>query len=117
MVLSLNGKSIISQINNCTFTNNKATNGGGALYIYGTTVQTNEKIHTLKDCSFSNNQTSSSNGKGGALYLEQGTLILDGITMTENKDYQNNNSDIYVDNNYTYVTLENKNTIDCFVEN
>lgn len=115
--VALYGKSIISQINNCTFTNNKATNGGGgALYIYGTTVQNTEKIHTLKDCSFSNNQTSSESGKGGALYLEQGTLILDGITMIGNKDYQNNNSDIFVNNNYCYVTLENNNTIDCFID-
>lgn len=115
--VALYGKSIISQINNCTFTNNKATNGsGGALYIYGTTVENTEKIHTLKDCSFSNNQTSSESGKGGALYLDQGTLILDGITMTGNKNYQNNNSDIFVNNNYCYVTLENNNKIDCFID-
>lgn len=115
--VALYGKSIISKINNCTFTNNKATNGsGGALYIYGTTLQTTDKIHTLKDCIFSNNQTSSESGKGGALYLERGTLILDGITMTRNIDYQNNNSDIFVYNDYCYVTLENENTIDCFID-
>lgn len=115
--VALYGKSIISKINNCTFTNNKATNGsGGALYIYGTTTVQNTKIHTLKDCIFSNNQTSSESGKGGALYLERGTLILDGITMTGNKDYLDNNSDIFVYNDFCYVTLENKNTIDCFID-
>lgn len=115
--------SITSFIENCCFDNNITQNsGGGAIYIFGTTVQDTQETHTLKDCIFLNNaiNTNSSNN-GGAIYLLQGTLILDGVTMKSNRFYSYENtyvdSDIFVYKDNTFIKLKNKNSIECFIDN
>ena len=65
------------QLKDCTFTNNRAYNNGGAIWNCGGTCNT-----TIEDCTFSKNNALE---KGGAIYLETGaTVSIDGGTYTQN---------------------------------
>lgn len=81
--ISLNGKEICSTIENCTFEGNQAKNGGGALYMYGTSVDgtTDDAVRkcTIKNSSFTSNTTGNDNG--GGIYLNRGTIDLDSVDM------------------------------------
>lgn len=79
----LKGKEICSTIENCTFVANHANNGGGALYMYGTSVDgtTDDAVRkcTIKNSSFTSNTTGNDNG--GGIYLYTGTIDLDSVDM------------------------------------
>lgn len=105
--ISLNGKEICSTIENCTFEGNQAKNGGGALYMYGTSVDgtTDEAVRkcTIKDSSFTSNTTDNDNG--GGIYLYTGTINLDTVTMDIN-------SSMFMYKEFVYVVLNGKSQID-----
>lgn len=74
---------------NSTFSKNGLTNtsgsgpdGGGAVYISGTT----SAVHSFSGCSFLNNHVTGSPGAtfGGAIYLNAGTLAIDHATFFGN---------------------------------
>ena len=104
--ISLNGKEICSTIENCTFVANQAKNGGGALYMYGTSVDgtTDDAVRkcTIKSCSFENN---TGNDKGGGIYLHKGTIDLDTVSM-------DTTSSMLMYKQYVYVVLNGKSQID-----
>lgn len=104
--ISLNGKEICSTIENCTFEGNQAKNGGGALYMYGTSVDgtTDDAVRkcTIKSCSFENN---TGNDKGGGIYLHKGTIDLDTVSM-------DTTSSMLMYKQYVYVVLNGKSQID-----
>ena len=65
------------QLKDCTFTNNRAYNNGGAIWNCGGTCNT-----TIEGGTFSKNNALE---KGGAIYLETGaTVSIDGGTYTQN---------------------------------
>ena len=65
------------QLKDCTFTNNRAYNNGGAIWNCGGTCNT-----TIEGGTFSKNNALE---KGGAIYLETGaTVFIDGGTYTQN---------------------------------
>ena len=103
--ISLNGKEICSTIENCTFEGNQAKNGGGALYMYGTSVDgtTDDAVRkcTIKSCSFENN---TGNDKGGGIYLHKGTIDLDTVSM-------DTTSSMLMYKQYVYVVLNGKSQI------
>ena len=114
----------ISSFINCIFESNTAeNNGGGALYISGSS--TNNYSHTIANSTFRKNSTNlSSSNSGGAIYLSQGVLKLNTVTMEENKHYYNENepsqyssSDIFIFRNYTNVTLCGTIIINSLVDN
>lgn len=104
--ISLNGKEICSTIENCTFEGNQAKNGGGALYMYGTSVDgtTDDAVRkcTIKNSSFTSNTTENDNG--GGIYLHKGTINLDTVTM-------DTNSSMFMYNQSVFVVLNGKSQI------
>ncbi len=65
------------QLKDCTFTNNRAYNNGGAIWNCGSTCNT-----TIEGGTFSKNNALE---KGGAIYLETGAKVsIDGGTYTQN---------------------------------
>ena len=114
----------ISSFINCIFESNTAeNNGGGALYISGSS--TNNYSHTIANSTFKKNSTNFFNSNsGGAIYLSQGVLKLNTVTMEENKHYYNKNepsqyssSDIFIYKNYTNVTLSGTIIINSLIDN
>lgn len=105
--ISLKGKEICSTIDNCTFVENQANNGGGALYMYGTTEDgtTDEAVRkcTIKDSSFTSNTTGNDNG--GGIYLNRGTINLDTVTMDIN-------SSMFMYKEFVFVVLNGISQID-----
>lgn len=104
--ISLNGKEICSTIENCTFEGNQAKNGGGALYMYGTSVDgtTDDAVRkcTIKNSSFAN---TTENDNGGGIYLHKGTINLDTVTM-------DTNSSMFMYKQNVFVVLNGKSQID-----
>ena len=122
--VAINGTQINSTITQSNFINNLAeNNGGGALYISGSS--TNNFSHTIANSIFRKNSTKfTSSNSGGAIYLSQGVLKLNTVTMDENKHYYNKNepsqyssSDIFIYKNYTNVTLSGTIIINSLVDN
>src|SRR5207302_6607209 len=71
-------------LTNCTFTNNKAGNGGGAIFNYGSNGNAN--INAVK-CTFSGNQARA----GGAIYHDS-ELAARGVMKYENCTFSNNSA-------------------------
>ncbi|MBR5580839.1 MAG: hypothetical protein IKW26_06050 [Treponema sp.] len=122
--VAINAAKSISSFINCIFESNTAeNNGGGALYISGSS--TDNYSHTIANSTFRKNSTNlSSSNSGGAIYLSQGVLKLNTVTMEENKHYYNENepsqyssSDIFIFRNYTNVTLCGTIIINSLVDN
>ncbi len=69
-------------IDGCTFTSNRALNWGGAVYLQATTDNSALYIKsTMRDCIFHNNTARS----GGAVWLENTQLHMDGCNFTSNR--------------------------------
>ncbi|MBR3317235.1 MAG: hypothetical protein IKG21_05395 [Atopobiaceae bacterium] len=66
---------------NAVFNNCKAANSGGGLYI---SPSTNGATFS-DDCSFSGNWVTASDGKGGSLYINQGTVTINGGSFADSK--------------------------------
>ena len=52
--------------NNCNFTNNSASNRGGAIYF-----SSSGSTHTVTNCNFTNNQATGDYSYGGAIYFNR----------------------------------------------
>lgn len=70
-------KSSYSRFYHCTFTHNKATNCGGAIYIYDATSYS----ATLSNCLIANNSAKD----GGGLYCTTGSAIIENTTIVNNE--------------------------------
>lgn len=119
--VAIDGSKVNSTITKSNFINNSAErNGGGALYINGSS--TTNYLHTIKDCQFNENKTKLyTSNFGGAIYLSQGSLELNNISMNDNRHYSSENSysssDIFIYKNYTNVTLCGTIIINSLVDN
>lgn len=78
-------------VTNTTFTQNTASENGGA--IYTSTVKAN-----IKQSTFANNMAHETDGKGGAIYLDNENAIIDGCEFT-------GNAAGYGDAVYSYASL------------
>lgn len=119
--VAIDGSKVNSTITKSNFINNSAErNGGGALYINGSS--TTNYLHTIKDCQFNENKTKLyTSNFGGAIYLSQGSLELNNISMNDNRHYSSedsySSSDIFIYKNYTNVTLCGTIIINSLVDN
>ena len=119
--VAIDGSKVNSTITKSNFINNSAErNGGGALYINGSS--TTNYLHTIKDCQFNENKTKlDTSNFGGAIYLRQGSLELNNISMNDNRHYSSedsySSSDIFIYKNYTNVTLCGTIIINSLVDN
>jgi len=73
-------------ITDSEFTNNSTDNNGGVLYAANSTVN-------IDGSTFSNNSSTKSTGKGGALYIEQSSLVINDSVFTGNKASNNSNGE------------------------
>lgn len=119
--VAIDGSKINSTITKSNFINNLAeNNGGGALYISGSS--TTNYLHTISDSQFNDNKTEAySTNYGGAIYLSQGSLELNNISMNNNRHYSSedsySSSDIFIYKNYTNVTLCGTIIINSLIDN
>ena len=119
--VAIDGSKVNSTITKSNFINNLAeNNGGGALYINGSS--TTNYLHTISDSQFNDNKTEGYNTNyGGAIYLSQGNLELNNISMNDNRHYSSedsySSSDIFIYKNYTNVTLCGTIIINSLVDN
>ena len=121
--VAIDGSKVNSTITKSKFINNlAANNGGGALYIYGSSTTPANYLHTISDSQFNDNKTEApSSNYGGAIYLRQGSLELNNISMNNNRHYSSedsySSSDIFIYKNNTYVTLCGTIIINSLVDN
>ena len=121
--VAIDGSKVNSTITKSKFINNlAANNGGGALYIYGSSTTPANYLHTISDSQFNDNKTEApSSNYGGAIYLRQGSLELNNISMNNNRHYSSedsySSSDIFIYKNDTYVTLCGTIIINSLVDN
>lgn len=73
-------------ITDSEFTNNSTDNHGGVLYAENSTVN-------IDGSTFSNNSSTRSIGKGGALYIERSSLVINDSVFTGNKASNNSNGE------------------------
>jgi hypothetical protein len=59
------------EITGCSFTGNTAERGGGAVHVRLNNFVANNNLH-IRECSFTNNSSLPSFGKGGGVYIEAG---------------------------------------------
>ncbi|MBR6886546.1 MAG: hypothetical protein IKN13_03960 [Bacteroidales bacterium] len=92
---------------NCTFINNTAYNGSGAIHINNNA----SAVARFKNCLFDGNYTE--NGKGGALAAEYGSVYMDGCTIKNcytkgtASDNALNGGAIWIDKNATKIEARN----------